>query len=63
MTLAWSLPQFTSSCDLIGFALFMNDGQGSDVLTEIDSALVRGKPFMTTLTTSAPTIVGATYIF
>ena len=41
MTLAWSQPKFASSCNLVGFAVYMNDGQGSEVLTEIDSLQIR----------------------
>lgn len=41
----------------------MNDGQGGDNLTEIDSVQIRNKPTYTKHTTSAPSIVGATYIF
>jgi len=36
MSFEWSQPQFKGSCDLQGFALFMDSGNG--VLTEIDSA-------------------------
>jgi hypothetical protein len=41
----------------------MNDGKGGDIFTEIDSAQIRNKPTYTKHTTTAATIVGATYIF
>ena len=41
----------------------MNDGSGSDVLIEIDSAEIRDKPLYTVHTTTAPTVIGATYIY
>lgn len=46
-----------------GFALYMNDGRGGDVFNEIDFAQVRDKPLYTQHTTTAATIVGATYLF
>ena len=49
MSFEWSQPQFKGSCDLKGFALFMDNGDG--VLTEIDSAQIRNKPLKTTHTT------------
>lgn len=38
ITLSWSEPFIVGSCDLKGFALYMNDGQGGSDMTEIDSA-------------------------
>ena len=46
-----------------GFALYINDGMGGDVFNEIDFAQIRNKPLYTHHTTTAPTIVGATYLF
>jgi hypothetical protein len=63
MTFTWSQPKFKSSCDLIGFALFMNNGAGGDTLAEIDASTIRSKPLYTTHTTTAPSTVGATYLF
>ena len=36
LTLKWTQPQFTSSCLLQGFRLFMNDGAGGNSFSEID---------------------------
>jgi hypothetical protein len=41
----------------------MNDGAGGDTFTEIDSAEIRDKPLYTVHTTTAPSVIGATYIF
>ena len=41
----------------------MNDGQGGNDMVEIDSAQIRDKPWLTQHTTTAPTILGATYVF
>ena len=38
ITLKWNYPQQFNHCRVTGFALFMNDGQGGDVYTEIDAA-------------------------
>jgi len=63
MTFEWSQPIDRGSCDLQSFSLHMNDGQGSDTLNEIDSSLIRDKPFYTVHTTNQPSTEGATYIF
>jgi hypothetical protein len=41
MSFKWAQPQFTGACNLHGFALLMNDGQGGDTFTEIDSTEIR----------------------
>jgi hypothetical protein len=63
MTFEWSQPKFTGSCDVQGFALYMNDGSDNETLVEIDSTLIRNKPLYTTHTTNAPNKVGSKYVF
>ena len=63
MKFEWSQPQYKGYCDLIGFGLFMNDGAGGDVYSEIDASEINYKPLYTTHTTTAPTVEGSTYIF
>ena len=63
MSFEWSQPTYRGSCDLQGFALYMNDGMSGDVLTEIDTSQVRDKPFYTEHTTTVPNLLGNTYIF
>jgi len=41
----------------------MNDGNGGNQMFEIDSAAVRDKPWLVQHTTTAPSILGATYVF
>ena len=41
----------------------MNDVVNGDVFTQIDQEIVRDKPQYTLHTTSAPSVVGATYLF
>lgn len=41
----------------------MNDGANGDVYSEIDSVMIRDKPQYTLHTTTAPSILGATYLF
>jgi hypothetical protein len=48
---------------LKSFALYMNDGTNSNVFTEIDASMIREKPQYTIHTTTAPTVIGATYLF
>ncbi len=40
-TLTWKQPLSNGGCPIQGFALHMNDGNGGQVFTEIDSGLVR----------------------
>ena len=47
----WSQPKNSGSCNIEGYALFMNDGQGSDNFVEIDSNLIRNNPFLYVHTT------------
>lgn len=52
----------SGSCDLKGYAVFMNDGHGSDIFTEIDSEVIRNKPMYTEHTITHLMDEGATYI-
>ena len=63
ITLQWQYPLNMGYCTLSGFGLHMNDGAGGDVYSEIDASSIRDKPSYTRRTTSAPTVVGATYMF
>ena len=41
----------------------MNDGQSGIEMSEIDSTQIRDKPWLTQHKTTAPTLLGATYVF
>ena len=41
----------------------MNDGDNENVFTEIDASNIRNKPEYTLHTTTAPKIIGATFMF
>ena len=41
----------------------MNDGLDGNVFTEIDAAAIRDKPEYTLHTSTAPTLIGSTYMF
>lgn len=51
------------SCDLIGFAVYKNDGLGGTVFAEIDAQSVRDKPYYTEHTTTTANVAGRAYIF
>ncbi len=68
ITVQWKQPLDNGGCPIKGFALYMNDGAGGHLFTEIDSALVRDKPGYTIHQTSAllfpqPASVGKKYAF
>lgn len=50
-------------CPLDGFALYMNDGAGGDVYSEIDASEVRGKPHYRQHTTYQASVPGNLYYF
>ena len=65
MTLSWKTPLLNGGCSLLGFALYINDGNGGTTFTEIDSALIRNKPGYTlhTTTTFPAASIGNTFLF
>jgi hypothetical protein len=64
ITLRWQLPQIQSSCHLQGFQIYMNDGQGSDLFTQIDQTQVNDKPYYFQHTTTMPSdSLAKTYLF
>jgi hypothetical protein len=65
MTLIWDQPKSDGGCPVLGFRLYINDGLGGNVFTEIDSALVNSKPSYTqhTTTTFPALSVGNTFLF
>lgn len=61
-SLSWLPPANLGSCQLQGFSLMMNNGEGSDTFTEIDSEQIRNKPFLASHTSFTATTEGNTYI-
>jgi hypothetical protein len=61
-SLSWLPPANLGSCQLQGFSLMMNNGDGSDIFTEIDSEEIRNKPFLASHTSFAATAEGNLYI-
>ena len=63
ISLKWDYPERASFCPVLGFALYMNDGEGGDTYTEIDSSAIRDKPHYLEHTTTAASVPGNFYYF
>lgn len=44
MTLSWSAPSSNGGCTITSYHIYMNDGLGGSVFTEVDAATVSNSP-------------------
>jgi hypothetical protein len=46
INVGWKTPTYTGGCPLLSYSLFVNDGLGGSVFTEVNPVQINNKPYL-----------------
>lgn len=63
ITVEWTAPDSDGGCPITGYELFINDGLGGDITTQVNQTEIQNKPYITEWKVESLTEIGNEYLF